>query len=319
MQPSPVQPASGQRLPCNGIAPLPGADSPQTVVTAEDVQRRIALLRGWCARRLTAVQQAWLDAQIAAIAEDRTALAGASSAAPGQLGTAALALDPREGAAAQELVPGLDAGAWSLADAAAALLALTSFNGDEARFADGLKTALRDGAPSVRAALYRGLALYPAPRRLVPLAADGIRADDPAVFKAVAHHNSYPAQHFTEALWNEMVMKALLIGSRLAPIEGLDERRNPQLAAMLIAHAHERWAARRPVQPELWRCVGPFAAEDYFADLLKAFRSGSGNGRKAAALALSECPTPKALIALETAPTLWYEIRRGLLWWDQIG
>jgi hypothetical protein len=52
---------------------------------------------------------------------------------------------------------------------------------------------------------------------------------------------------------------------------------------------------------------------------VNVLRAGGGNERKAAALALAECPSPDALIALESAPTLWRDIRNGRLTWDQIG
>ncbi len=56
-----------------------------------------------------------------------------------------------------------------------------------------------------------------------------------------------------------MVLKALFVGSALDPIIGLDDRANPELARILIDYARERWAAARPVTPELWRTVTPFA------------------------------------------------------------
>jgi len=47
--------------------------------------------------------------------------------------------------------------------------------------------------------------------------------------------------------------------SFIAPIPGIDERGNRDLAETLIDYARERWAARRPVSTDLWRCVVPFA------------------------------------------------------------
>ena len=91
------------------------------------------------------------------------------------------------------------------------------------------------------------------------------------IFEAVAHASPYPAEHFSEAMWNQMVVKALFIGSTLAPIQGLDQRRNADLARMLVDYAHERWAAARGVSPELWRCVGPFARRRYLHDLKRVF------------------------------------------------
>jgi hypothetical protein len=116
-----------------------------------------------------------------------------------------------------------------------------------------------------------------------------------------------------------MILRALRLGCRLAPIEGLDDRRNAELADALIAYVRLRREPHRSINPEVWRCIGPFAADEHFDELLKALRSGGAKTRMAAAIALSECPTPEALIALENVPMLWHEIRHGRLWWDRLG
>jgi hypothetical protein len=287
----------------------------------QDVHQRIELIRSWLSRRLSPEQQAWLEEQERAIAglEKSPALATAIGLAPRRLGKVELALDAAERQSAQEAVPGLDTSGWSVDQAARILLALASFDDDDAAFVQRLEALLRSGEIGEHIALLRGLPLYPAPDRLIAIAGEGIRSAVQPVFEAVAHNNPYPAAHFSEPMWNQMVVKALFIGSRLAPIQRLDERRNADLARMLVDYAHERWAAHRAVSLELWRCVGPFAGEGYFADLVKVFRSGGGDERKAAALALAECPTPEALVELETAPTLWRDIRSGRLTWSEIG
>jgi hypothetical protein len=94
-----------------------------------------------------------------------------------------------------------------------------------------------------------------------------VRSAVKPVFEAVAHRSPYPSEFLDEPAWNQMVLKALFIGSELAPLQGLDERANPELAEVLLDYAHERWAAGRPVSPELWRCVGPFAQERALEDL----------------------------------------------------
>jgi hypothetical protein len=294
-------------------------DTPD-VVSREHVKRR-ALIRAWLADRLSPEQLAWLDEQTAHIdtSKEASALATAIGLAPRRMGRAELALDETDLRAARDTVPGLDPSGWSVDQAARVLFVLASFDGDGAAFAHRLETLARSAEIGEHIAILRGLPLYPAPERLVPIAGEGVRSAVQPVFEAVAHNSPYPAAHFPEPMWNQMAVKALFIGSRLGPIQGLDERRNEELARMLVDYAHERWAARRTVSPELWRCVGPFAGERYFADLLKVFRSGGGEERKAAALALAECPLPEALIALETAPTLWRDIRSGRLTWDHIG
>ena len=102
------------------------------------------------------------------------------------------------------------------------------------------------------------------------------------VFEAVAHRSPYPREIFDESAWNQMVLKALFIGSELAPIQGLDERANPDLAEVLLDYAHERWAAGRSVSPELWRCVGPFAHGRALKDLERVAATGTTEDAAAA-------------------------------------
>ena len=69
-----------------------------------------------------------------------------------------------------------------------------------------------------------------------------------------------------------MVLKTLFIVRVLHPIIGLDDKWNDELAGILLNYAHERWAAHRPVAPELWRGVGAFA--DAIADLARVLVEG---------------------------------------------
>jgi len=90
-----------------------------------------------------------------------------------------------------------------------------------------------------------------------------------------------------------MVLKALFVDSKLDPIIGLDQRSNPELARILCDYAHERWAASRPVTPELWRCVGPHATGEMLDDLLRASESDDVQGA-GGLLALNDCQDPRA-------------------------
>ncbi|HEY8611138.1 MAG TPA: EboA domain-containing protein, partial [Roseomonas sp.] len=122
-----------------------------------------------------------------------------------------------------------------------------------------------------------------------------------------------PTEHFDENAWNQMVLKALFIGSTLAPIQRLDCRANPTLMRMLCDYARERRAAGRPVSPELWRCVGRFADDAALEDLALALRSADMAEREAAALALAVCPVPQARTMLAGEPVLAAAIRTGRL------
>jgi len=280
---------------------------------------RLELLHGWLARRLGDEALAWLDGQARMIAEepDMRGLTTAIGLAPRRLGKAPLALDSKENAEAERVRPGLDARCWTLDQTARIYLMLVSGTADSGGFPARLDRIFRSGEIGEQIALLRGLPLYPRPTDIVPTAGEGIRSAMQPIFEAVVHDSPYPAEQFSEATWNQMVVKTLFIGSTLAPIEGLDERRNADLARMLVDYAHERWAAGRTVSPELWRCVGPFA-EIYLDELIKVFESPVEAERRAGALALSECPTPEALVILESAPQLWREIRNGTLSWNTL-
>jgi len=138
------------------------------------------------------------------------------------------------------------------------------------------------------------------------------------VFEAVAHNNPYPRDHFGEHRWNHMILKALFVGSALAPVQGLDERANPELAQMLRDYAHERRAAGRPISPELWRCIGPFAEGEALDDLAQTLASADPQERAAAALALCASPAPQARRLLDRVPDLARRIETGALTWRSL-
>lgn len=274
------------------------------------------ILRECLRARLDAEQNRWLDDQLRSIAAAPTdkSLHVALGMAPRRLGKAALApaAEPLARLAAE--VPGWSLEGWSVSDAARVLmLASLPPEGFAERFRGLCQTA--DVAESI--ALYRGLPLYPSSDALEHQVGEGLRGNVQAVFEAIAHRNPYPRQRFDQHRWNHMVLKALFIGSRLAPIVGLDERANEELARIMIDFSHERRAAGRPVPWEIWRCVGPFARGAMVDDLARALDDGDCF-REAAALGLSASPDPSAAAALDRAPELREAIARGELDWSAL-
>jgi hypothetical protein len=277
------------------------------------------LLQIWLHRQLPDTGSAWLDEQLGKLAGevgDRD-LYIVLGLVPRRLGKADLELNDADLEAADQARPGWDPRGWSV-DQATRIVILLHAGGTGERFAARFVQLCRTADVAEAIALYRGLPLYPAPELLEAHAAEGTRTNMRAVFEAVAHRNPYPREQFAENRWNHMVLKALFVGSTLHPIQGLDERANPTLARMLCDYAHERWAAGRPVSPELWRCVGPHADAEALADLQRVVASGSAAERKAAALALAACPDPMARELLAAAPDLAASIERGELSWARL-
>ena len=232
--------------------------------------------------------------------------------APRRLGKADLTPSEAERAAAEAARPGWRIDDWSV-DGALRVLALL-VHGAQRPFADRFEDLRRTADAAEAIAFYRGLPLYPEPEALHFEAGEALRSNLKPVFEAVAHRNPFPREQFDEHRWNHMVLKALFVGSWLHPIQGLDERANPELARILREYSQERRAAGRPVTPELWRCVGPFAEGEALADLERALSHPDAPG---AALALSASPDPEAARLLAPRPER-ADIEAGRLTWDSL-
>lgn len=248
----------------------------------------LALADGWIAERADERGAAWFRGALSEVAKATTErpLSVAIGLAPRRLGKADLALPATDLARAEALRRGLDLSDWSIDQLARVALMARSYGGDDAAFAARFDSFCSSAEINELIALCRGLPLYPNAALNEPRAREAVRSGIKPVFEAVAHRNPYPRESFAEDSWNQMVVKALFIGSTLWPIQGLDERANPRLARMLVGLAQERWAADRHVSGELWRCVAPYCDDEGFAVLAHGWNAGSDRERRAIALAL---------------------------------
>jgi hypothetical protein len=277
------------------------------------------LLQQWLQRRLPQEASAWLldAARRTQSSSGDAELFRAVSLVTRKIGKADLSPTEDELRAADAARAGWDPRDWSV-DQGARIYLLLSTGTDGAVFSRRLDQLCVTADVGELVAFYRGLPLYPEQPRYVLRAAEGVRTNMRAVFEAVAHRNPYPREQLPENAWNQMVLKALFVGSRLDPIVGIDARANPALARMLCDYAHERWSAGRPVSPELWRCVGPFAAGSMLADLARVLEKGIEPERMAAALALSRSPDPEATVLLRSYPELAAAVSEDQVSWRSL-
>lgn len=277
------------------------------------------LIREWLASRSSGEARSWLYGQIEKVLADQgdRALQIAFGLIPRRLGKASMNLTAEELDSARTAVDGWSPLSWTVADAARALL-LSSLPGRNPDFAPRFRALCATAEVSESISLYRGLPLYPEPESLESQVGEGLRSNMRDVFEAIAHHNPYPRQYFDTHRWNHMVLKALFVGSALAPIQGLDARVNAELARIMLDFAHERRAAGRPIPHEIWRCVGPFAQGEALADLERVLTNGGPIERKAAALALAASPDPAAPAILAGAADLAADIAHGRLAWNTL-
>ena len=167
-------------------------------------------------------------------------------------------------------------------------------------------------------ALYSSLPLLPYPERFTGRAAEGVRTNMVVVFDAIALDNPYPADFLAEDAWNQMVLKAAFMERPLFRIVGIEKRANPRLAAIISDYAHERWAAGRPVSPELWRPVGPFLNATLLEDIRRLFASEDPLERQAAALACRQSELPAARELIDQDPQVRNAIMDAYLSWESL-
>ncbi|RYE26930.1 MAG: hypothetical protein EOP48_34800, partial [Sphingobacteriales bacterium] len=104
-------------------------------------------------------------------------------------------------------------------------------------------------------ALYSGLPLYDYPEEWIARCENGIRSNIGTVLEAIMYHNPYPAQHLSEASWNQLVLKAFFTEKDVNKITRLHERLNLALASTLSDYVQERLAAHRTVAPEIYQLI----------------------------------------------------------------
>lgn len=169
-----------------------------------------------------------------------------------------LNLSTKELQVANGIVTGWHPINWTLEQVARTLLILSFPHENTDRYVETLDKIWAAADVEESIALYQSLPLLPHPEKFKLRAAEGIRSNMMSVFNAVALNNPYPAEYLDNLAWNQMILKALFVGSPLNPIYGLKRRNNEQLSQMLVDYVRERLAAKRTVNPELWQLVAPF-------------------------------------------------------------
>lgn len=167
-------------------------------------------------------------------------------------------------------------------------------------------------------ALYGALPLLAYPEEWIAQCADGIRSNIGSVLEAIMCNNPYPAAYLPQPAWNQLILKAFFTEKPVEQIIGLDERANRELAYILSDYAHERWAAGRTVNPQLWRLVAPFLDERLFPDVQKMISNGTHIEKKAAILACYQGTYSKGKELLNKESALMADIESGRLNWNNV-
>jgi hypothetical protein len=253
------------------------------------------LLDHWLRRRLRGDALSWFDGALtSAKTGEPKAFALAFSLTSRKVGRAKLELSADELADASRARTDWVPSRWTTDQATRILLVLGRPALDPPAYVAMLDRLFAAADFGELVALYQALPILPHPEAHRLRAAEGLRSNMRDVFEAVAHRNPYPADELDETAWNQLVLKCLFVGSRVDPVVGIDRRANPALARMLWDYAQERRAAGRPVSPELWRCVGPFAEGPALDELRRLQSSTDPLEQRAARLALGAENDPLA-------------------------
>jgi hypothetical protein len=174
------------------------------------------------------------------------------------------------------------------------------------------------GSVNEQVALLQVLPFLAESERYLYWAQEGFRSHITAVFNAIALNNPYPTRYFDSKLWNQLILKAIFMGSPLHLIQGLDDRANANLARMAIDYVHERWAAGRDVTPEIWRLIYPFVEAGDRQDLERALQMPSRLQKLSVALLCSRSDLPEISNLMTDYPDLKQQIESGLITWEYL-
>jgi hypothetical protein len=227
---------------------------------------------------------AWLQENIAS-ANSLNKFNVAFVSIPRKTGRGKIKLDNDLLTSIQNARPGIVIHNWSVDRLARVWLLMNVDPADKQQYFKIIENLFRGAEVQELVALYSSLPVLAYPEMWTARCAEGIRNNISDVLYSIMCNNPFPSENLNEAAWNQLVLKAFFTDKPIEEIIGLDLRSNQNLASTLSDYAHERWAAHRPVNPQLWRCVGRFINESIFPDIQKIASSHNELEQEAAALA----------------------------------
>ncbi|MEO5998117.1 MAG: EboA domain-containing protein [Chitinophagaceae bacterium] len=262
----------------------------------------------------------WLEEKAKLVAEDKnaTTLGASFAAVPRKTGRFIAEITADELTQIDQLYSTFTVKDWPIDKLTRLWLLLQVDPADETRYHSRIESLFRDAEMNELAALYSALPVLAYPESWRLRTAEGIRSNIGLVLESIMYENPYPFKCLQEQAWNQMVMKAFFTEKDVNRIIGLDERANKALASILIDYAHERQAAHRAVNPQLWRLISKFIDEDIIQDIEKLFDDTHITVRRAAALACVQSDYQPAKLLLEREPAIYASIKANKLTWNSL-
>jgi len=237
---------------------------------------------------------------------------------PRKVGTQPIQILPSQQELLQSFYNGYSVEGWTVDRLCRVYLLLNTHAYDKGAYFQSIEALFSVAEMNELIALYSALPLLTYPELWRKRCAEGIRSNIGSVLEAVMYHNPYPSNNLDQDAWNQMILKAFFTDKNVDLIIGLDDRANKELAYILSDYAHERWAANRPVNPQLWRLTGKFIDQKLIQDIKKLFTSEIETDRKAAALAVYQSEYEPAKELLVSYPELYEIVKNKSLTWQNL-
>ena len=118
-------------------------------------------------------------------------------------------------------------------------------------FLSVLKTVMKYCDDDEKICIAHGLTLLDPNGLLLNEIIDWCRTNSTELFSAIALDNEYPAKHFPEINFNQLVLKSLFSGLDIGRVNDLAQRKNSELSRMASDYRQERINANREVPTSL--------------------------------------------------------------------
>lgn len=258
----------------------------------------------------------WLNERLSSA--DPAVINTTFSLMPRKTGKTILEISKEQDEEITKIRPGFSLKGWAADRLGRVCLLIHLDPSDKDKYFKTIENLFLSAEVSELVALYSSLPLLAWPELWRMRCAEGVRSNIGSVLEAIMYNNPYPSQYLDEKAWNQLVLKAFFTDKDVNRILGLDERSNSDLAQTLSDYAHERWAAKRQINPQLWRLTGRFLDENLFNDIKRVFAEGNERDRNAAALTAFMSGYEPAIELLNNYPELRLAIEKHEFSWDKL-
>lgn len=258
----------------------------------------------------------WLNERLSSA--DPAVINTTFSLMPRKTGKTILEISKEQDEEITKIRPGFSLKGWAADRLGRVCLLIHLDPSDKDKYFKTIENLFLSAEVSELVALYSSLPLLAWPELWRMRCAEGVRSNIGSVLEAIMYNNPYPSQYLDEKAWNQLILKAFFTDKDVNRILGLDERANSDLAQTLSDYAHERWAAKRQINPQLWRLTGRFLDENLFNDIKRVFAEGNERDRNAAALTAFMSGYEPAIELLNNYPELRLAIEKNEFSWDKL-